>query len=304
MLTASCCRPSRRCLAADWFRLGHELPRSVPLRVRSRWNRVVDPDEFRGLTEFQFGRVFRFDVLETGQRTLDVLLSRVDLLLKIADSLLLIVCKHLQRRRVVLLVSVHRVAVDGIEKGEHRIKIFLRERVVLVVVAARAVKGHPHEDCPRRHDSVDDVSYVNLILDRAALAGRHMAAVEACRDELIIGRVGDEVTGELLDDELVVRLARVKRVDDPVAVSPHFAVVVQVQPVRISVPCGVEPEAGHVLTEGRRREQAVHKFFIGLRRVVLQERVDFSERRWKAGEVERHSPDECLASRLPGWREL
>ena len=68
-------------------------------------------------------------------------------------------------------------------------------------------------------------------------------------------RFGQQVAGELLDGELVERQVAVEGVDDPVAVGPDLAVVVEVDAVRVGVAGGVEPVAAAVLAPVRRCQQ-------------------------------------------------
>ena len=86
--------------------------------------------------------------------------------------------------------------------------------------------------------------------------------------------IGQQVAGELLDDEPVERLVGVEGVDDPVAVGPGLAIVVEVQAVGVAVAGGVEPEPRHVLAVAGRVEQAVDDLLVSLLRRVGQERVD------------------------------
>ena len=88
------------------------------------------------------------------------------------------------------------------------------------------------------------------------------------------------------------RLVAVEGVDDPVAVGPDLAVVVEVQAVGVAVAGGVEPEPRHVLAVAGRLEQAVDDLLVSLRRRVGQEGVDLFEGRRQAGQVERHAADQ------------
>ena len=69
--------------------------------------------------------------------------------------------------------------------------------------------------------------------------------------------VGQQVAGELLDREPVERQVAVEGADDPVAIGPHLAEVVEVIAVGVGVAGGVEPVAGAVLAPAGRGEQPV-----------------------------------------------
>ena len=80
---------------------------------------------------------------------------------------------------------------------------------------------------------------------------------------LVERRFGQQVAGQLLDRELVERQVAVERVDDPVAVGPHLAVVVEVDAVRVGVAGRVEPVAAAMLAPVRRRQQLVDELLVG-----------------------------------------
>ena len=93
--------------------------------------------------------------------------------------------RHLRDRRPLRRIAVHRGAVDVVEEREELVVVFRPDRVVLVVVAAGAAGGQAQEDGPVGIDLVDDVADVDLFFDRAPLAGRNVAAVEAGGDDLV-----------------------------------------------------------------------------------------------------------------------
>ena len=143
------------------------------------------------------------------------------------------------------------------EEGRHRIEVLLREWVELVVVALRAVGGQAEVDPAHGLHAVGGVVGEVLFDDRTAFVGRRVATLEAGRDALVLGRVREQVAGELLDGELVERLVTVEGLHDPVAVRPHLAVGVEVQAVRVGIAGGVEPVAGAVFAVGRKGHQFV-----------------------------------------------
>ena len=153
-----------------------------------------------------------------------------------------------------------------VEEGGDRVKLALGERVELVVVADGAAGGESEPDLGDGFGAVAGVEDEVFLGDGAALVGGHVAAVEAGGDFLVEGGVGEEVAGELFDGELVEGLVAVEGVDDPVAVGPHFAEVVEVEAVGIGVAGGVEPVAGAVLAPGGGFEEAVDVALVGVGR--------------------------------------
>ena len=166
-----------------------------------------------------------------------------------------------------------------VEERRQRVELLLRERVELVVVADRAAGGQAEPDLRRRLGAVAGVEDEVFLVDRAALVGRDVAAVEAGGDLLIERAVRQQVAGQLLDRELVERLVLVEGVDDPVAVGPDLAVVVEVDAVRVGVAGGVEPVAAAMLAPVRRRQQLIDVLLVGVRRLVVDERLDLGRRR-------------------------
>jgi hypothetical protein len=59
-----------------------------------------------------------------------------------------------------------------------------------------------------------------LLVDGAAFAVGHRVAVKSGRDELVFGRVRQQVAGNLLDRELIERLVGVERADHIIAKGP------------------------------------------------------------------------------------
>ena len=172
--------------------------------------------------------------------------------------------RHLRDRCPPGRVAVQRRAVDVVEEREELVIILGADRVVLVVVAAGTAGGQAQEDGSVGIDLVDDVADIDFLFDRAPLAGRDVAAVEAGGDHLVGRRIGQQVAGELFDDEPVERLVGVEGVDDPVAIGPGLAIVVEVQAVGVAIAGGVEPESRHVLAIAGRVEQAVDDLFVSL----------------------------------------
>ena len=135
-----------------------------------------------------------------------------------------------------------------------------RDRVELVVVAARAGDGQAEEGLGGGVDALVDgvVDVIEALADGDEAEGGEAG---------IVGRdVRDAVGGELLDDELVIRLIFVHRVDDVVAVGPGVGVaivaeeavaLVDLEAARVGVAGGVEPVTGPAFAVVRRGEEEV-----------------------------------------------
>ena len=167
-------------------------------------------------------------------------------------------------------VAVHDVLGGVPEERGHRVELALRDGVELVVVAGGAADGQPEEDVADGLGPVLGVDRLVLLRHHPALVGRDVVALEPRGDELVEARLGQEVAGHLLDDEVVEGLVLVERPDRPVAIGEHLAVVVDVDAVGVAVAGRVEPVAGAVLAPVPRLQQPVHEGLPGVVRGVVQ----------------------------------
>ena len=207
-----------------------------------------------------------------------------------------------QDRRRVFDVAIHRVLRGVIEEGGELVKLLFGERVELVVVADSAAGRQPHPDGTGRLGAVAGVEHVVLLRNRAALVGRHVAAVEATGDLIVeefgrrrVGAVLDQVAGELQDRERIEGEVAVEGVDHPLPVGPHLAIVVEVDPVRVGVAGVVEPVTAAVLAPFLSCQQRVDESLVGVCRGIGHE--GFHDRGFgrQAGEIEGHAAGQRAA---------
>src|SRR5207245_1044764 len=118
-----------------------------------------------------------------------------------------------------------------------------------------------------------------------ALLVAHGVAMEAGGDAVVHGRIREQVSGDLLDRELVEGHVGVEGVDDPVAVGPDLARAVLLVAVGIGVAGEVEPTAGPALAVVGAGEEAVDELLVGVGGGVFGESVGFLGRRRKADQV-------------------
>ena len=123
----------------------------------------------------------------------------------------------------------------------------------------------------------------NLLLERAA------------------GRV--EITSQLLDRELIERQIRVQGPNHPIPPRPHRAVRVALIAIAIGKSRRIEPLQGHSFAVTRRCQQAVHRPFVGVGRIVSQERLRFDRRGRQPGKIEGNPPQQQRFSRRGRWLE-
>ena len=119
-----------------------------------------------------------------------------------------------------------------------------------------AAGGQAEPDLARGLSAVAGVEHQILFGDRPAFAGGDVAAIEARGDLLIEGSIRQHVAGQLFDRELIEGLVAVEGPDDPIAVGPHLAVVVDMDAVRIGIAGRVEPVAAAMLAPLRHGHEA------------------------------------------------
>jgi len=118
-------------------------------------------------------------------------------------------------------------------------------------------------------------------------------------DQLLLGRIFEQIAGELFNRELIERQIAVECGDDPVAIRPGIALAQRILAVAvgIGVACEVQPHARPLLAVSRRREEAIDDFFVRVHRFVLHEGVHFCRRRRQADQIERKPTHQCIAIR-------
>ena len=102
-------------------------------------------------------------------------------------------------------VAVEADVAERVEVREDLVVVALRDRIELVVVALGAAEREAEHRFAERFHAVDVVVGEILLGDRAALVRVHVVALEAGGDELGFGAVRQQVAGELVAEELVVR---------------------------------------------------------------------------------------------------
>ena len=151
-----------------------------------------------------------------------------------------------------------------------------------MVVTDGAAGRESHPDGRRGLCPVSGVEHEILFRDHAPFVRRHIAAVEPTGNlvvENLLGRgvgpvVADQVPRQLQDRELIERHVAVESVDHPLPVGPHFAVVVEVDAVRVGVAGVVEPVAAAVLAPFEAGKQRVDEPLVGVGMGIRDERID------------------------------
>ena len=102
-------------------------------------------------------------------------------------------------------------------------------------MATRAADGQCHPHGRRGFDTIDDPFDAPFFRDQSTLAVLPVVSVEAGSDLLIERCVGEQITCQLLDRELVERHVAAKGVQHPISPAMHVALVVRLKAVAIGV---------------------------------------------------------------------
>ena len=191
-----------------------------------------------------------------------------------------------------------------VEKREDAEVFFLRDGVELVIVALGARNAQAEERLADGVDPVEHRVHAELFRIDAALFVQHRHAEEARGHDLILRRVRQQVAGELLPHEAIVRHVVVEGLHHPIAVHPDLPRFVLLVAVRVGVAGGVEPDAGPALAVVRRGEQLLHELLVSVRALVREVVVDFLRARRQADEIEVKPPTERDLVRLGSRSEL
>ena len=198
--------------------------------------------------------------------------------------------RYRNHRRRILDIAIHGPLGGVIHERGQAVELALGQRVELVVVANGTVGGQSEPDLRHGFSPIPGVVHGVFFRDDPALVGGDVAAVEPRSHPLVESRVGKQITGQLLESELVEGHIAIEGVDDPVAVGPDFAVIVEMDAIGIRIAGGVEPVMGPVFAPVRRLQQVIHEAFVSLRCAVLDEGVHVGRRRRQAGQVQAEPP--------------
>ena len=180
-----------------------------------------------------------------------------------------------------------------LQKSAQGVIVAGRNGVELVVMAAGAPDGLGQERLGEDVDLVvEPFRGIDPDVNRRML--RFPQEPESGGDgrfEKVLGRMptgfGQQIAGDVLADELVIRNVGIQRPDHIVAVfvrEGNFKI--EFVSRGLGIPHQVEPVAGPAFAVALRGQQAVDHPFLGLRRGVFQERLDLGQRGGQTGEVE------------------
>ena len=251
--------------------------------------------------KIELAAVGQIALLVIGQRLLANTIDELLLLgLDVLDRLFPLGLLRLEALLFIALDGDGSFLVDG-RVGKERLEreiVLLRELVVFVVVAARAGDRSPENRRAQRvHDVGGDLIFALHQIARVAVV-RVEAEEPGGGQGLLIAR-RQFVAGDLLLQEARIGLVRIERLDHIVAITIGVgAGLIALETRAVGVAHEIEPATGLTFAIAGGRKQAVHQFFVGVRRSVVDEGGNLVRRRDDAPNVERGATNEGRAIRV------
>ena len=161
-----------------------------------------------------------------------------------------------------------------------------------MVVALGALQRGAEPDRGRRIHAVDDLVEAALFRHRACLHIRGRAAVEPGGNAGVLRGTRQQVTGDLVDRELIKRHVCVKGIHHPVAIRPEVAEIVPLVPVGVGVAGEIEPHPCPPHAKLFAREEPVDEPSVGIGGAVSEKRGHRFRAGRQTGQIEGETADE------------
>ena len=114
----------------------------------------------------------------------------------------------------------------------------------------------------------------------------------------------EQVAGNVLAHQLVVRHVSVERADHVVAILVRvLCIVVELMATRFGIPDQIEPMSAPSLAEVRRLQQLIHKTFDGSGKLIMDQLLHLTGCRGQADQVKAKSPRKRAAVNFTSWMQ-
>ena len=143
---------------------------------------------------------------------------------------------------------------DGIKVSGKAIKIFLKDRVVFVVVTTGALQGQTQPDGGGGLCTIKDAFDAKLLGIDPPFRARAVVAVKSRGDRGFGSGIGQEIARRLQKGEAVERHVGVVSLDHPIPPTPHRTLIVLLKTMAIGVTRRVQPRRGQALAVTRGSE--------------------------------------------------
>ena len=203
-----------------------------------------------------------------GLKLIQLLLQRGHLQLGGRPLLFLFIRKQADKRRLVAFVAV----LGVVENREHAEVLLLTQRIVLMIMALRAGHRGAHPHLHGGVHAIDHRHVAKLLIGCTAFVVCLRVTMKCSGDQLIVGRLIEQIASQLFARELIKRHVAVERADDPIAIPPDRARLIIRVAGTVSVPRKVQPLPRPMLAIRRLGQKTVHEFLIRFRRGIRHKR--------------------------------
>ena len=215
-----------------------------------------------------------------------------------------------QRRevgRALVLLAAGKGPYGALMNAVERVVVGGGDGIVLVVMAAGAAEREAEDAATERVDRVGEVEVLEVGVRRVTVALAHGEEAGG-RDEVgVVTRLsvaGEDVTGHLPGEKLVVGQIVIEGPDHPVAVADGLADgVVGAVAGGVGVACDIEPVAAPALSVGVTGQEPVEDALPGVGGGVVEKSGNLVEGGGEAGEIERGAAEERAPIGKPGGHE-
>ena len=195
-------------------------------------------------------------------------------------------CAGVGRSRRGSIIRVSLLYSAWLKNAEELIVLLLCEGIIFVIVALRAPECCAEPNRGRGIRAVDERFPIGFFLIDATFLVEHGIAVEASCYLLFHAGIGQKVSRDLFDRELIVRHVAIERLYDPIPILPDCAAAVRFISIRVGVARQVEPRPGPALSVVRRRKESVDQPFISIRTAIRHKLIDLRGRWRQSDQIE------------------
>ena len=138
-------------------------------------------------------------------------------------------------------VGHHGRFVIVVQEGKEAVVLLLRNGIVFVVMALGTLNGNAEHRLADAVHSINETIDAKLLGICPALFIQHRIAQEPSGHAAGIGRLGQQVTSDLLDEKLVIGQVAIEGVDHPISVRPDKPGLVLFETIGVGIASRIQP---------------------------------------------------------------
>src|SRR6266705_1634168 len=137
-------------------------------------------------------------------------------------------------------IVIQTVLVDTVKESREAVIITLLDRVKFVIMAMGALESERQDRRAEGVNPVGDVFCPPFFFDAAAFVGLAMEPIESGGQPLLTSGIGQEIAGELLDQEPIIGKVPVERLNDPIPVRPGGTELIALVAVTVGIASSIQ----------------------------------------------------------------